>query len=1026
MTITELAIRRSRVTMVGIGLLLMAGVFAYFELPRAEDPGFTVRTAVVTTTFPGASPTRVEELVTEKIESAIQSMPELDSVISTSRTGLSQINVNLKPEFDDLRPIWDDLRRKVEQVAVELPDGVSGPHVNDEFGDVFPIMLSILSEDASHAELSEIAEEVRDQLLLIDEVGKVEIYGQQDERIFVEYRNSRLAEAGLSPSQLRSVLESRNIIIPGGSVVLGDEDIALEPSGNFESLEDLARTIVPLPGSSEVVYLQDLAEIRRDYVDPPKALMRANGSRSLGLSISIVEGGNVIAVGESVRALTDDLWAQHQVGVDFDLSIFQPELVDQKVNDFVVNLLQAIAIVMVVMMVTLGLRTGLVVVSLIPSTMLVTLLLMNLLGVGLDQISIAALIIALGMLVDNAIVMSESITVMMEAGKSRFDAAVDSARELLVPLLTSSLTTAAAFLPIYLAENSIGEYTASLFKVVSLALLSSWALALTMMPSLCMLFLRVKPGGSEPTSGGRFASGYRTTLILALRNRWSFLACVVALFFIAVGCLQFVPKLFVPDSDSPRLLIDVDLPLGTNIRRTERLAASLDQLLQDEFRVNESRERGIVNWSTYVGSGGGPRYRLGYDPATEGAGHVSIIATGTDRESILPLMTAVDEFVTWSWPDAVFTIEPEANGGAGGKPIGIRVSGDDMEQLFLIVDSVRERLATVPGVRNVADDWGPRTKKLVVDVDQARARRAGVSSQDVAVSLQSGLSGITVTEFREGDSIIPIVLRSAAGDRQDIGKLESLAIQAQATGEAVALKQVADVQMQWEASRILRRDRRRTVTVEADLAQGANASAVFAEMEPWLAEAARGWPRGYSHELGGEAESSSDANAAIGAKLPIAGMIILLLLVVQFNSLRRTAIVILTIPLGMIGVTAGLLITGQTFSFFTLLGVISLAGIIINNAIVLLDRIRLEIEDKGLDPSEAIVTAAEQRLRPILLTTATTIGGLLPLWLFGGPLWESMAVAIMSGLAFATLLTLGVVPALYSLFFRVSVRDLSA
>lgn len=1019
MNVTAAAIRNNRVTFLVLLVLVIGGISTYNTLPRSEDPGFIVRTAMVMTYFPGASPERVEQLITDKLEKVIQEMPELDFVTSESRTGISYIFVNIQAHFTKMRPIWDSLRRKVDSVRGDLPQGTSGPFVNDDFGDVFPIMLTITGDGLNYAELKLAADEVRDELLRLEEVAKVDIFGAQDERIFVEYNNARLAEVGLSPIQLKSILEARNIINPGGSVSTGIEQIVLEPSGNFESVEELQHTMIRLPGRPTVVYLNDLAHVHRGYVDPPESKMRSTGIPSLGLSISIREGGNLIALGQQVRELLPRLDEVYPIGVDFDVVIFQPDLVDKQIRDFSGSLLQAIVIVLVVMLLFLGPRTGLVVAIQIPTTILVSILLMPLFGIGLDQISIAALIMALGMLVDNAIVMSESIMVQIADGKNRFKAAVDSARELKIPLLVSSLTTAAAFSPIYLAESEVGEYCASLFKLITIALLCSWGLSLTMMPLLCHLFLKVKPASPGKKFTGRFYTGYRVFLVGLLRRRLITILSVAVAFFLAMFGMGFVPNIFFPPSDTPRMIAELDMPLGTAIERTEAVVSDIEQFILDEMTVGEEREDGFLNWSTYIGSQPGPLYRLGYIQSFAGNEHSSMILSASSREFIDRVIPRLQSYCDETFPDLVSKWNPENLGPPVEFPIQVRISGRSMSDIYPLVDRVSAKLREIPGTRNVQDDWGARTKKLKVNINQARARRSGVTSQDVAVSLQSGLSGFATTEFREGDKVIPIVLRSVAADRQDLGKLESLNIYAQSTGESVPLKQIADIEMEWEASKILRRDRMRTVTVRCDTEVGVLAADIDKELIPWLASEAGDWPFGSFYERGGEIESSVEANDSINAKLPIAFLIILLLLISQFNSVRRMLIVLLCIPLGMIGVTIGLLATGAPFGFMTLLGVISLAGIIINNAIVLIDRIRIEIEENGLEPAAAIIASAQKRLRPILLTTATTIGGLLPLWLNGSPMFVPMAITIIFGLLFATVLTLGVVPVLYSIFFRV-------
>jgi multidrug efflux pump subunit AcrB len=694
------------------------------------------------------------------------------------------------------------------------------------------------------------------------------------------------------------------------------------------------------------------------------------------------------------------------------------------VNDFVENLGQAMAIVLLVMIVTLGLRTGLVVASLIPTTMLITLLLMKIIGVGLDQISIAALIIALGMLVDNAIVMSESILVRLQDGMERRAAAIDAARELAIPLLTSSLTTSAAFMPMYFSPSDMGEYTGSLWQVITMSLLTSWALSLVMMPMLCMIFLKVKQKQQEAADSpdGRVERTYRGLLVGFLRIPALSVLGVIGVFMLAIWGLGFVPKEYMPESDSGRLLAEFDLPLGTSIATTESALERVEAFLAERMAADAADGKGVKHWTAYVGSSGGPRYRLAYSPANEGSEHFSLILDATDAPTLEHLMQELDELCRVEFPDMQLNMVMEAMGPGGGDPVEFRLYGRDPVAIFERVEALEAYLGDLPGTYNVTNDWGPWTKKLVVAIDQARARQTGVTSQDVAVSLQAGMSGIAVTEYREGDKVIPVMLRSAAADRQDVGKLESLNVYAQATGESVPLKQIADVELVWQSSKILRRDGLKMVTVASNLDDGVNAFATTNTAMAWLDEQAESWPTGAYYEVGGELESSTKANEALFSLVPLVLAVMVILLVMQFNSMRRMAIIMLTIPLGIIGATVGLLVSGYPFSFFAILGVYSLAGIIINNAIVLIDRIRIEIEDNGRAPDRAVIAAAQARLRPILLTTTTTVGGLLPLWAFGGPLWAPMAVAIIFGLLFATLLTLGVVPLLYSIFFRVTFR----
>jgi multidrug efflux pump subunit AcrB len=614
--------------------------------------------------------------------------------------------------------------------------------------------------------------------------------------------------------------------------------------------------------------------------------------------------------------------------------------------------------------------------------------------------------------------------VSMAEGKPAARAAVESAAELKTPLLVSSLTTAAAFLPIYLAKSAVGEYTAALFQVVTITLLCSWILALTMIPLLCVLFLRVKPKGEEGFDTPFYRS-YRSMLLWGLRRPWRGVIVVALVFLGAMRLFGLVPAIFFPPNERQTLTAELWLPTGTPLARTEEVVLEVERFISENLRVTPEEiaagAEGVTNWASFIGEGA-PRFFLSYGPEQASPEYAILVINTTSRPYV---DTAVGELRRFcrQFPGLKAQIDPLPLGPPAGDPIEVRVSGREMDTIFELVDQVKHRLSEVPGPRNISDDWGARSKKLLVRISEARAQRAGVTNQDVAISLQTVLSGITTTEYREDDEVIPVTLRSVGADRLDLAKLDSINVFSQGTGQSVPLSQVADLEVAWQPSNVRRRNRLRTVTVAADLEPGFTAIGVNENLVPLLEQDRTSWPRGYSYEIGGEDEASQEANASIAEQLPIAGLIIVLLLVGQFNSVRRPLIILITIPLGLIGVVVGLLVMRSYFGFMTLLGVVSLAGIVINNAIVLLDRIRIEIEENGLSPQRAVVEAAQRRLRPILLTTFTTLGGLMPLYVGGGVMYRPMAVAIMFGLVFATMLTLGVVPILYSLFFRVSFED---
>lgn len=1023
MDITKRAIDNKVVTFIVLLVIALSGYSAYNSLPRAEDPGFLIRVAKVVTQFPGASPARVELLITDKLEKAIQEIPEVDIISSESRTGLSVITVELDDSVMDLQPVWDNLRRKVQRAQRELPAGVT-PVVNDEFGDVFGTLVAVTADGFTYAEVKEIVDQIRDEVLRLDQVAKVEIHGVQDERVFIEYNNARLAELGISASQLQSALQSSNIIISGGSIQTGGESITLEPTGNFDSIDAIRQTVITLPATGEVVFLGDIARVYRGYIDPPVSRVRANGQTALMLAISMKNGGDIIQLGGQVSATLERLEPTYPVGIAFSMIAFQPDVVDRSISGFVSSVIQAVAIVLVCMLLFLGLRTGLVVATLIPMAMLMTLAIMQSLGIGMDKMSLAALIIALGLLVDNAIVMSESILVRMEAGEEAIASALASAKELRIPLLISSLTTIAAFLPIVLAESAVGEYTAPLAQVITITLLSSWILAITMIPLLCVLFFKVKASkkANNEEFDTRFYRVYRGLLLVLVRHP---LITVVGAFLLLFGSLllfRFIESSFFPDTEEVLFTGKFEFPYGTAYSYTEEAMLDIEQFVQDSLRATDERE-GLRNWVFFVG-GDAPRFTLSYNPQQPREGYAAFLGNVSLFDVQEDVIGRLQAYVGSNYPEIDVTLSRLGAGPGGGTPIEVRLLGDDEVVLFNIADAVKAQLRTMAGTRNISDNWGQQTKKLIVEISNTRARRAGVTNQDIAISLQTALSGYTITEYREDDQSIPVVLRSSASSREDINRLESINVYAQASGQNVPLRQVADISVVFEPSKILRRDATRALSVTSDLdeASGATAFTISTELAPWMATQQETWPVGYTYEIGGESESSAEANASINAKMPIAGLLIVLLLVLQFNSLRKPLIILLTIPLGLIGVVIGLLVTQQAFGFMTFLGVIALAGIVINNAIVLIDRIQIEIEENGLEPARAVLEAGQRRLRPILLTTATTVGGLLPLWLGGDPLFVSMAITIMFGLLFATLLTLGFVPALYSLLFRVKYK----
>ena len=1023
MNLTQIVLENNRVTIVALLVVVLLGLAGYQTMPRDSMPPYTIRVASVVTRFPGAGPERVEALITSKIEEVAQELPELKTVTSESRTGLSIVSVTLKQEVppDKLQAVWDRLRRKIETIRSNLPEGIQGPEVKDDgIGMVYGIVIGLTGDGFTFAELKTYARDLRDDLIKLPDAAAVKISGVQEERIYLQFNDARLAELGLSAQKIKNSIASTNIVFSGGEVSLEDERLVLEPTGSYADLEDLGRTLIAV-GKGGSVALGDITRIVRDYETPQQHLVKINGQPGLSLSVALSKGANIIKLGKEI----DQLVALHQarlpLGITFNRVASQDFEVAKSVANFTSNLLQSVAVVLLSMLLFLGLRTGLVVASLIPMTIVSTLFIMGLLNIGLNQVSLAALIMALGMLVDNAIVVSEAIVVKMEKGTDARAAVIESTRELAVPLLVSSLTTSAAFLSFFLAKSTMGEIVGPLFSVISIALLSSWLLSLTMVALLAVFFIRVKQQGSQAEQStliDRLNSQYKGLLLKALKRPYSFTAIIAGLFVLSLFGFGFLPFVFFPDSERNLLTINLNLPLGTKIETTAARVERLEAHIADSLLVSTHRRHGVTDWATFVGEGP-PSYDQGYQPGEANSGYAHLLINTSSGDDNQWVIDRLDAFCFRSFPDAEIRVSTLAGGGGGGTDVAVRITGPDPSELFGLAERVKQKLNELPSTQNIGDDWGPKIKKVAVDIDQSKTQNAGLTNQDIALSLQIGLAGFNTGAFREGDQSIPIVLRNESSQNVDVRQLESINIYAQGSGQNVPLGQVAQIVPQWQFAKIKRRGLYRTLTVTCDAKSGFTAQDVTNALVPWLQEDSKSWKQGYRYALGGESEQSGEALGAVIAKLPLSGFIILMLLVVQFNSFRKTFIVLSTIPLGLIGVVAGLLIFRASFGFFAFLGLISLAGIVINNAIVLLDRIQIELDQSGKKPIEAIVAAAQQRFRPILLTSCTTTLGLVPLYLGGGLMWESMAVAIMVGLLFATVITLLFVPVLYKILFAV-------
>ena len=1024
MNFAKFSINKNRVSLSILTVVMVMGAVLYSSLSRDSMPPFTIRIATIVSSFPGASPERVEQLVTDKVEKIAQELPELKKITSTSRAGLSVVTVVLKLDVtpEELQGVWDRLRRKLNGIK-GLPNNVT-PSLNDDgIGEVFGIVVGLTSDGYSYKEMKVFADDLRDDLIKLKDAAKVELNGVQEERVFIKFSNAKLKRYGLTSSSLQGVINNTNILNSGGEINLGVERIILEPTGNFNEISDIRKMLIPVGTSGQVVALSDITTVEKGYITPSKQIVRVNGKPAISLHISLKKGSNVIELGEDINRVLEQFRTKLPIGMELLRLSSIDTYIDHKIESFIGNLMQSIAIVLLVMLIFLGFRTGIIIASLIPIVTITTLMIMGLIDMGLNQITLAALIMALGMMVDNAIVVAESIMVKMENGIPVKKAAIDSCSELIMPLLISTLTTSAAFLSFYMAESAMGDIMGPIFVVISIALISSWVASLSITTLFCVFFLKVKPK-SEQSEGflekiiNGLKTKYKTLILFALSWKKSVIVAVVLMFFLSMYGFTKLGFVFFPDSDRNMITVDINMPQGTKIERTSELVLSIENYIASNLKVTPERTDGIVDWSSYIGKGPSS-YDLGYSADEANSNYAHILVNTSSFLINTKMIRQLDEFCFNNFPNADVKVGSLASGG-GGTPIEIKISGDDPDKLASIAESVKSKLFGISGTKNIKDDWGPKGKKFVIDIDQNKAQYAGITNQDIATSLRTVLDGFQTGEFRENDKSIPIIMLSDTGKQQTLSSLETLNVYGQNTGKSVPLLQVAKIIPQWQYSKIKRLDLTKTINISSELTEEGNASEITALVKPWLEEQKAAWGEGYSYGLGGDAENTAENMGAVVKYLPLSAFIIVMLLIIQFNSFRKMTMIVFTIPLGVIGMVIGLLLFGVPFGFMAFLGVISLAGIVINNAIVLIDRI--EIEEEGRNAQDAIIVACLQRFRPIILATFTTVLGLVPLYLGGGEMWEPMAVTIMIGLLFGTIITLLFIPALYSILYKVDYK----
>lgn len=1016
MNISVLARQYARVVMLVVGFLTILGVVSYFTLAAREDPEITIREAVVTTRYPGMSPERVERLITQTIEEAVRQVDEVEEIRSFSYAGVSIVHIKVYDIHFELDQIWDEVRTKLQQAQSSLPQGTTPPHLNDDFGDVAVVTAALRGEDFSPAERNDIAEYVQDQLYAVPGTKRVDVLGSEPERMFVEVDDARLSEIGLDVTTLAAALRGQNIIVPGGEVDTGDRSFLVQPSGNFETITALEETLIPVPNQDTLIPLRDVARVRHGTQDPPERLAYFDGRPAIVFAVSMLSSESALDYGVRVKQALQDIADSLPVGYELDIVTFQPDQVATAVYGVTLNVLQTLGIVLAVVILFLGVRVGIIVGAIVPTVMLITLAVMGLFGMTLERMSLATLVIALGLLVDNGIVVAEDFKRRLEEGNTRDEALQNTGRELALPLLSSTLTTILVFLPLMLADHVSGEFTRSISLVVLITLLASWLLAMTVTPVLCHRFIHIPKGDASPTGGSierlfepvnRF---YGRILRRTLRHRLLFLLIMVGVLFGAFAGMAHAPKKFFPDSDRSQVICYVDLPAGVSARRTDEVMNELFTIVNDRKRFPH-----VQHYASYIGFGG-PRFVLSLtpiDPAPNRGFMIFDIDTLDHVDStVVDLRNAFNQEMPW----ISTRVSRMFLGPSDSTKFDVQVKGPDADTLLATADEIESLLATIPGAIDPWNDWENPIPRIKVQIDQRRAGRAGITSADVANRLSTYYSGGTITEFRKDDDIFPVVARAREAERDDPSRIASLDIRNQ-SGSMVPLGQIATLSVDKDFSVVAREDLTRTITLSIRSTM-MSAEDMVPLVQGKLQEIEAQLPPGHHIEIDGVVTDSAAGQKALSANVPLCVGLMILLLVVQFNSYLKPAIIMTTIPLVMIGVTLGLFVMRADFGFMVMLGIYSLAGIIINNAIVLIDRIdieRSELPTNGTD-TDAIVAASVRRLRPIVMTTVTTVIGLLPLIFSRDPLFYGMASVIAFGLMVGTVLTLGVVPVLYSLW----------
>ena len=1002
--------------------LLLGGIFAYSKLGQDEDPPFTFRAMVVQAFWPGATAEQMSRQVTDKIEKALQEVPYAWKIRSYSKPGETLVTFQLADTSPakDVQQSWYTVRKKVGDIAPTLPQGVRGPYFNDDFGDVYGSIYALSADGFTYRQLNDYADSIRQQLLRVPNVAKVELLGDQDEKIYIEFQQAKLSQMGLDINSIATQIGQQNNIGPSGVLVTPTDNVQIRLSGQFSDLRDLENLTLRGPGGTTNIRLGDIATVKHGYIDPPHAKMRFNGKEVIGLGISMTKGGDIIDLGKDLRATVDKIRAKLPVGIEMEQVQNQPKSVQSSVGEFVHVLIEAVVIVLAVSFLSLGLHTkpklridvwpGLVVGLTIPLVLAVTFLFMNIFDIGLHKISLGALIIALGLLVDDAIIAVEMMVRKLEEGFSKMEAATFAYSSTAMPMLTGTLITATGFLPVGLARSTVGEYTFGIFAVTALALVLSWFAAVVFVPYLGFLLLRTKShvgdGGHHELFDTPFYTRFRGWVNWCVEYRKTVIAITLVAFGLGVFGFKYVEKQFFPDSSRPELMVELWLPEGSSFNQTEAEAKRFEALVR--------KEQNVDSVTLFIGSGA-PRFYLPLDqilPQTNVAQAIVMPTSLETREGVRQHLIGLLES---QFPHLRGRVKLLPNGPPVPYPVQFRVMGPDIGGVRKIADQVKAIMTANPNTVGVNDNWNENVKVLRLDIDQDKARALGVSTGSISQVTQTVLSGAPIAQYRDGDKLLDIVMRPQEDERNTLDALQRVQVPT-ASGRTVPLTQVARVGFAWEPGVIWRENRDYGITVQSDVKDGVQGPTVTAQINPLLDKIRADLPPDYQIKIAGAEEESANAGASIAAQMPLCIFIIFLLLMLQLHSFSRSVMVFLTGPLGLIGAAATLLLLRAPMGFVAQLGITALIGMIIRNSVILVDQIEQDVA-AGVPTWTAIVEAAVRRFRPIILTAAAAVLAMIPL--SRSVFWGPMAAAIMGGLIIATVLTLLFLPALYAAWFRV-------